>query len=99
MNFTLQGTPYVYQGEEIGMTNAEFATIDDYRDVDALNMYRLAMAEPQADEAQILTQLQLKGRDNVVDADAVGCKPQCRFHDRNAVDQGDSQLYADQCHG
>lgn len=64
LNFTLQGTPYVYQGEEIGMTNAEFATIDDYRDVDALNMYRLAMAEPQADEAQILTQLQLKGRDN-----------------------------------
>ena len=39
-------------------------TIDDYRDVDALNMYRLAMAEPGADEAQILTQLQLKGRDN-----------------------------------
>jgi oligo-1,6-glucosidase len=64
LNFTLQGTPYVYQGEEIGMTNTAFTTIDDYRDVDALNMYRLAMAEPGADEAKILTQIQLKGRDN-----------------------------------
>ena len=64
LTFTLQGTPYVYQGEEIGMTNAGYTAIDDYRDVDALNMYRLAMAEPGADEAQILTQLQLKGRDN-----------------------------------
>jgi oligo-1,6-glucosidase len=62
--FTLQGTPYIYQGEEIGMTNVAFATIDDYRDVDALNMYRLAMAEPGADEGKIMAQIHLKGRDN-----------------------------------
>ena len=61
---TLQGTPYVYQGEEIGMTNVAFETIGDYRDVDALNWHRLSMAEPGADEAAIMTQIHLKGRDN-----------------------------------
>jgi oligo-1,6-glucosidase len=34
----LQGTPYIYQGEEIGMTNVAFDTIQDYRDVETLNM-------------------------------------------------------------
>jgi oligo-1,6-glucosidase len=61
---TLQGTPYIYQGEEIGMTNVAFATIADYRDVDALNWHKLSMAEPDADETAILAQIHLKGRDN-----------------------------------
>lgn len=61
---TLQGTPYVYQGEEIGMTNVAFETIADYRDVDALNWHRLSMAEPGADEAAVMQQIYCKGRDN-----------------------------------
>ena len=61
---TLQGTPYVYQGEEIGMTNVAFATIADYRDVDALNWHRLCLAEEGADEAAVMTQIHRKGRDN-----------------------------------
>jgi oligo-1,6-glucosidase len=36
----LQGTPYIYQGEEIGMTNVAFETIDDYRDIETHNNYR-----------------------------------------------------------
>ncbi|NWE37552.1 alpha-amylase family glycosyl hydrolase, partial [Pseudomonas gingeri] len=36
----LQGTPFVYQGEELGMTNPGFDTIDQYRDVETLNIYR-----------------------------------------------------------
>lgn len=36
----LRGTPYIYQGEEIGMTNAHFKSIDQYRDVESLNMYQ-----------------------------------------------------------
>ena len=35
----LQGTPYIYQGEELGMTNAEFE-MEDYRDIETLNLYR-----------------------------------------------------------
>ena len=41
----LQGTPYVYQGEEIGMTNVAFDSIDDYRDIETLNMYREAVED------------------------------------------------------
>lgn len=36
----LRGTPYIYQGEEIGMTNIAFPSIDDYRDIETLNTYR-----------------------------------------------------------
>jgi len=37
---TLPGTPYIYQGEEIGMTNVAFDNIEDYRDIETLNFYR-----------------------------------------------------------
>jgi oligo-1,6-glucosidase len=42
---TLKGTPYIYQGEEIGMTNAPFESIDDYRDVAIRNFWNRAMRE------------------------------------------------------
>ena len=37
----LQGTPYIYQGEEIGMTNPKFTSINQYRDIETLNAYRV----------------------------------------------------------
>lgn len=40
LTLTLEGTPYIYQGEEIGMTNPLFQSIDEYRDVELLNHYR-----------------------------------------------------------
>ncbi|MDO5066454.1 MAG: alpha-glucosidase [Propionibacteriaceae bacterium] len=58
-----KGTPYVYQGEELGMTNFPFRSIDDYQDVESLNHHRLALAAGQ-DEAQVLQALATKGRDN-----------------------------------
>src|SRR5699024_3821536 len=36
----MQGTPYIYQGEELGMTNVQFADIEEYRDIEIHNMYR-----------------------------------------------------------
>ncbi|MFN2747810.1 alpha,alpha-phosphotrehalase [Bacillus sp. z60-18] len=59
----LQGTPYIYQGEEIGMTDPKFDDISLYRDVESLNMYRL-MKEEGKSEAEILKILQAKSRDN-----------------------------------
>ena len=38
-----RGTPYVYQGEELGMTNAPFDAIDDFRDIESLNHYAAAV--------------------------------------------------------
>ena len=58
-----KGTPYVYQGEEIGMTNAGFTSIDDYRDIESLNFYHEAVGAG-ADPAAVLAGLGLKSRDN-----------------------------------
>ena len=60
----LQGTPYVYQGEEIGMTNVRFASIDDYRDIETLNMYRQEVVERGVDPAKVMAAIHAKGRDN-----------------------------------
>ena len=39
MNYLLKGTPYIYQGQELGMTNPEFASLDEYRDVEVFGFY------------------------------------------------------------
>jgi oligo-1,6-glucosidase len=59
----LQGTPYIYQGEELGMTNMPFASIDDYRDIASLNMYREALAQGMPEDL-VLDQLRKQSRDN-----------------------------------
>ncbi len=60
----LQGTPYVYQGDEIGMTNVAFESIEDYRDVATLNMYREAVEQKGADPGKMLKIVHAKSRDN-----------------------------------
>jgi len=59
----MNGTPYIYQGEEIGMTNHNFESIDDYRDVESLNAYKLMQKEGKS-EQEIMQILQQKSRDN-----------------------------------
>jgi oligo-1,6-glucosidase len=58
-----RGTPYVYQGEELGMTNYPFAGIDDYRDLESLNHHRDATALGQTSE-DVLRSLTAKSRDH-----------------------------------
>jgi oligo-1,6-glucosidase len=60
----LHGTPYVYQGEELGMTNARFAAIEDYRDVETLNFYRESVAEKGLSPEAALALIQPRSRDN-----------------------------------
>ncbi|MCG3412763.1 alpha,alpha-phosphotrehalase [Staphylococcus massiliensis] len=59
----LQGTPYIYQGEEIGMTNPHFTSIEAYRDVESLNAYK-HLKEQGRSEAEIMAILDQKSRDN-----------------------------------
>ncbi|WP_136608116.1 glycoside hydrolase family 13 protein [Paenibacillus dokdonensis] len=59
----LEGTPYIYQGEEIGMTNIAFQSIDDYRDVETLNFYEEQMNQGVPEE-QIMEVIWKKSRDN-----------------------------------
>ena len=60
----MQGTPYVYQGEEIGMTNVRFGSIAEYQDIESLNMYREAVNDRGMDPADVLASIYAKGRDN-----------------------------------
>ncbi|PGU37944.1 alpha,alpha-phosphotrehalase [Bacillus cereus] len=59
----LQGTPYIYQGEEIGMTNPKFESIEQYRDVESLNIYDIKREEGLSKE-EIIGILKQKSRDN-----------------------------------
>ncbi|WP_433942897.1 glycoside hydrolase family 13 protein [Paenibacillus sp. SN-8-1] len=60
---TLEGTPYIYQGEEIGMTNVSFDTISDYRDVETLNFYEHANLQGKPGD-QTMAAIRAKSRDN-----------------------------------
>ena len=60
----LQGTPYVYQGEEIGMTNVAFDSIEDYRDIETLNLYKEMVGEKGMPAQTVLEILHAKSRDN-----------------------------------
>jgi oligo-1,6-glucosidase len=59
-----QGTPYVYQGEELGMTNVQFPHIESYQDIEIRNMYRVAVHERGQDPQQVMQSIWAKGRDN-----------------------------------
>ncbi|WP_349410588.1 alpha,alpha-phosphotrehalase [Pseudalkalibacillus sp. SCS-8] len=59
----MQGTPYIYQGEELGMTNPNFEDISSYRDVESLNAYKM-MKEQGRTEEEIIEILKQKSRDN-----------------------------------
>jgi len=61
---SLRGTPSIYQGSEIGMTNVAFPSIDDYRDLETLNTWAEAKEKGQ-DLDQLLLAIHKQGRDNV----------------------------------
>ena len=59
----MRGTPYIYQGEEIGMTNAGFGSIEQYRDVESLNYYQILQQQGKT-PAEALEILAARSRDN-----------------------------------
>ncbi|WP_246945400.1 alpha,alpha-phosphotrehalase [Bacillus pinisoli] len=59
----MQGTPYIYQGEEFGMTDPKFETIEEYRDVESLNIFNIKKSEGMS-EKEIVDILKQKSRDN-----------------------------------
>ena len=63
MYFLMQGTPFIYQGQEIGMTNVKFANIEDYNDVAAKNLYHYQRAEGVAHN-DIMEVIWASSRDN-----------------------------------
>jgi oligo-1,6-glucosidase len=60
----MRGTPYVYQGEELGMANVPFDTIDDFRDIETLNHYAQAVDIQGEPAEEVLVALRRTSRDN-----------------------------------
>jgi oligo-1,6-glucosidase/glucan 1,6-alpha-glucosidase len=59
----MKGTPYIYQGEELGMTNIRFNDLSDYKDIESLNMYKERIEQGYKHE-DIMESIYTKGRDN-----------------------------------
>ena len=59
----MRGTPYIYQGEEIGMTDPDFKSIDDYKDIESHNAYK-KLLESGKNEAEAFNIINKKSRDN-----------------------------------
>lgn len=59
----MQGTPYIYQGEELGMTNVNWEDIDSYQDIETLNIYKERL-EKGYSKKDIMKSIHAKGRDN-----------------------------------
>lgn len=61
----MQGTPYIYQGEEIGMTNVKFDSIEDYRDGDSIRFYEdMHVDHKRLSHEEAMQAIYIKGRDN-----------------------------------
>ena len=60
----MQGTPYVYQGEELGMTNVPFGPIENYRDLESINAYHDLSARGVMPQAELMAAIAYKSRDN-----------------------------------
>lgn len=60
----MQGTPYIYQGEELGMTNAYFDKIEEYRDIETLNIYEELTSAELISKEEMIKCIQARGRDN-----------------------------------
>lgn len=60
----MQGTPYVYQGEELGMTNCPFNTLDNFRDLESINAFHELTEQSKMTEEDMMAAIGYKGRDN-----------------------------------
>ena len=60
----MQGTPYVYQGEELGMTNCPFNTLENFRDLESINAFHELTEQGKMTEEDMLAAISYKGRDN-----------------------------------
>jgi oligo-1,6-glucosidase len=60
----MQGTPFIYQGEELGMTNVKWPHIDQYQDIETRNMFQVAVVQKNQHPERVMQSIHAKGRDN-----------------------------------
>ncbi len=96
MYFLMQGTPFIYQGQEIGMTNVQFPNLEDYDDVAVKNLYR-AKREEGLEHDAIMEIIWASSRDNSRTPMQWSAAETSRLLLGGAVDEGQSKLQGDQC--
>ena len=94
-----RGTPYVYQGEELGMTNAPFVGIEDFRDIESTQPLRRGGRRPAQDPEEVLATLRLKSRDHARTPMQWDATDQAGFTTGTPVDRGQPELPRDQRRG
>ena len=62
--YLMRGTPFVYQGEEIGMTNYPFASVDEFDDISSINYYKYLVEERKEDPSVAIKKVRIRSRDN-----------------------------------
>ena len=93
---TLPGTPFVYQGEELGMTNVRYHSIEEYDDIDTKNYYRTMLAEG-ASEEEALAEAQIISRDNGRTPMQWNDSVYAGFSEAKTLAGRESELWKDQC--
>jgi oligo-1,6-glucosidase len=87
---SMRGTPCIYQGSEIGMTNVAFDKIEDYRDVEIINWVNEERSKGQSD-ADLLPMIHIQGRDNE-DTDALVLRRTCWIYQWRTMDKSQPKL-------
>ena len=91
----MQGTPYIYQGEELGMTNVRLP-IEEYRDVEIQNFYQKRLGEGYPQE-EIMNSIYAKGRDNARTPMQWDNSSNAGFTGWGSMADRQSELYCNQC--
>ena len=96
--YMMKGTPYIYQGQELGMTNFQGSSIEDFQDIEIHNVYREMVGSGRISHEEMIRYINHMGRDNARTPMQWMIRPG-RIHRGDALAWGKSQLYLAQCKG